>query len=247
MEQGAYAEMYEQEEAHWWFRGRRAVIAALLDRLELPGEVRILDAGCGTGRNLVELARRGRAVGVDPSPDAVEFCAKRGLEDVHCAGLEALPFADGEFGLVVAFDVVEHVHDDVAALSELRRVAAPRAALLLTVPAYQWMWSEHDVHLHHFRRYRLSLLSERATEAGWAVETATYFNTLLFPPAALARLAARLAPRAGHTDLDRTGKLANSLLYKPMQLEAALIARGARLPFGVSLAMVCRNPTSAPG
>lgn len=242
MEDLAYAEMYEQEDVHWWFKGRRAVIWALLSRAGLPASARILDAGCGTGRNLVEFGSLGPAVGVDPSPDAVAFCHERGLDDVQVAGLESLPFEAGRFDLLLACDVLEHVEDDLGALRELRRVAAPGAKLLVTVPAYQWMWTEHDVHLHHLRRYTMGLLQHRAREAGWQISEASYFNTALFPLAAVARLAAKLSPRHGRTDLDRTpGGLVNHALQAPFHLEAALIARGVRLPFGVSAGMVCSN------
>src|SRR5580704_7412091 len=103
MEERAYAETYEEEERHWWFRGRRAVIWALLGQAQLPPDPRVLDAGCGTGRNLVEFGPLGTAVGVDPSADAVDFCRRRGIDNVHRAGLEDLPFATGEFELVLAF------------------------------------------------------------------------------------------------------------------------------------------------
>lgn len=247
VEETAYAEMYEQEDAHWWFRGRRAVIRALLGRAGLPPRPRLLDAGCGTGRNLVELAGLGPASGVDPSPSAVAFCRARGLEDVHQAGLEALPFGDGQFDLLLACDVVEHVDHDVAALRELHRVAAPGATLLLTVPAYQWLWTDHDVQLHHRRRYTLPTLSDRAVEAGWAPTVATYFNSLLLPVVAPLRVASRWRPspaggRGGRTDLDRTPAVLNDALALPMRLEAAMIARGARLPAGVSAALLCRRP-----
>jgi len=131
--------MHALEDNHWWFRGRRAVIWALVDRVDLPTKVRLLDAGCGTGRAL------GTATGVDPSPGAVAFCHERGLDDVHRAGLESLPFSPDQFDLVLASDVLEHVPDDVGALSELRRVVSAGGILLMTVPAYQWMWTEHDV------------------------------------------------------------------------------------------------------
>ena len=245
VEETAYAEMYELEDVHWWFRGRRAVIRALLGRAGLPPQPRLLDVGCGTGRNLVELAGLGPASGADPSASAVAFCRARGLADVHQAGLEALPFEDRAFDLLLACDVVEHVDHDVAALGELRRVAKPGGTLLLTVPAYQWLWTDHDVQLHHRRRYTLGTLQRRAEAAGWSPLFATYFNTILLPVVAPARLASRWrsrrAPRrAGHTDLDRTPAALNGALELPMRLEARLIARGTRLPAGVSAALLCR-------
>jgi SAM-dependent methyltransferase len=242
MEEGAYAEMYGLEDAHWWFRGRRAVIRALLDHAKLPPKVRLLDAGCGTGRNLVEFGSLGSAAGVDPSADAVAFCQERGLHDVRQAGLETLPFGPGEFDLLLACDVLEHVEDDGGALTELRRVASAGGMLLITVPAYQWMWTEHDVQLHHFRRYTLRNLRFRVRDAGWDLVRATYFNSMALPLVAAARLAERPSSRRGHTDLDRTPAILNGVLELPMKLEAIMIGHGARLPAGVSLGMLCRNP-----
>ncbi|HEX6476236.1 MAG TPA: class I SAM-dependent methyltransferase, partial [Acidimicrobiales bacterium] len=124
MEEEVYAEHYEQEDRHWWFRGKRAVIWALVHRVDLPDKPRVLDAGCGTGRTLVDLGALGPAAGVDPSGDAVAFCHRRGLDTVRLGGLEGLPFEAGGFDLLVASDVLEHVQDDHRALLELRRVAA---------------------------------------------------------------------------------------------------------------------------
>lgn len=239
----AYTEMYEQEDVHWWFRGRRAVIWALLHRAELPASPRLLDAGCGTGRNLVEFGSLGPAAGVDPSPDAVAFCHERGLNDVRCAGLEELPFDSGRFDVLLACDVLEHVRDDIGALRELRRVAAKGATLLITVPAYEWMWTDHDVALHHFRRYTSGALHRRVLEAGWRPLTATYFNSIMLPLVAPARLASRWSSRRrGRTDLDRTPALVNGALEVPLRMEAAIIRRGGRLPAGVSVAMLCGRP-----
>jgi SAM-dependent methyltransferase len=237
--------MYHQEEVHWWFRGRRDVIWALIGRAGLPPSPRLLDAGCGTGRNLVEFGALGPATGVDPSADAVAFCHDRGLADVQVAGLEALPFDDGRFDLLLACDVLEHVADDAGALGELWRVAAPGAALVLTVPAYQWLWTDHDVALHHLRRYTRRPLCRLVVEAGWRPVQATYFNSLLLPVVAAARLAARRSNRPGRTDLGRTPAGLNGALELPLRLEAAAIRRGARLPAGVSVGMVCTKAPSA--
>jgi SAM-dependent methyltransferase len=248
MEGGAYAEMYQLEEDHWWFRGRRRIIWALLERSHIGASPRFLDAGCGTGRNLVEFGHLGPAGGVDPSQEAVDFCLQRGLRNVKRAGLEDLPFEKASFDLLLASDVIEHVEDDGAALRELLRVAAPGACLVITVPAYQWMWTEHDVQLHHFRRYTLSQLTERVRSAGWEVSQATYFNTVLFPIVAAARVTERLrekragSSRSGHTDLDRTPAVLNGMLGAPFRLEAAAVKRGIRLPVGVSAGVLARKP-----
>jgi hypothetical protein len=130
--------------------------------------------------------------------------------------------------------VLEHVADDAAALAELRRVAAPGARLVITVPAYRWLWSAHDDSHHHLRRYTARGLRARVRAAGWRPLVETYFNSLLLAPIA----AVRLLTRSDDSDYERTGPLLNRALTVPMRAEAAAIARGARLPAGVSVAMV---------
>jgi SAM-dependent methyltransferase len=231
----AYAEMRALEERHWWFRGRRAVLHALLRRVPRPGPL-LLDAGCGTGRNLVEF---GPGRGVDPAPESVAACRERGL-DVVQASLDALPFGDASFDLLLATDVLEHVDDDVAALRELRRVAAPGAVLLVTVPAHPGLWSAHDVALHHRRRYRRAEVLERLRAAGWEPVVVTWWNAFLLPLIWLARRRSRTG-----TDHDRTPAWANGVLELPLAVEARLVGRGVALPFGVSLAVAAKADAQA--
>lgn len=240
MRESAYRKHYEVEDRHWWFRGRWAVVEALLSRADLPAEPRILDAGCGTGGNLSRYEHLGRATGVDPSPEAVRFCEERGLASVHRAGLEELPFEAGSFDLIAATDVLEHIADEGRALAELRRVAAPGGALLLTVPAYMWLWTREDDNLHHQRRYTKRRLLAAVRGAGWEPRVATYFNSILLPPIALARL---MPERSGEkkADLERTSAFLNKPLALPMRTEARLIRWGASLPAGVSVGVVCRR------
>jgi SAM-dependent methyltransferase len=238
--EAAYREHFEREDRHWWFRGRRAVVEALLAHTALPAEPRILDAGCGTGGNLLRYSRLGEATGVDPSREAVRFCRERGLDSVEQAGVEELPFADDSFDLIVATDVIEHVAAEQEALRELRRVALPGGALLLTVPAYMWLWSAEDEKLHHKRRYTRRRLCEAVAQAGWEPRLATYFNSLLLPAIALARLAPRRSD-GDKTDLQRTPAALDGPLALPMRFEARLIRGGLRLPAGVSVGIVCRK------
>jgi ubiquinone/menaquinone biosynthesis C-methylase UbiE len=240
LEQHAYREQFELEDNHWWFAGRRAVIWALLERTGMPAGVHLLDAGCGTGRNLQEFARLGTAQGVDFSSDAIEFCRRRGVQGISQGEIEHLPFGDGSFDLILATDVLEHLADDVAAMRELRRVAAPRGRLLVTAPAYQWLWSQHDVSHHHYRRYTLRLLRERLGSAGWRPLAWSYFNTALLAPIAAVRMLTRRrpVPDGERPDLALTPPALNRVLDRPMRLEAGLIRRGATLPAGVSIGLV---------
>ena len=241
MEQQAYRQQFELEDGHWWFAGRRAVIWALARRGGVTTGARVLDAGCGTGRNLLEFAALGPVTGVDAAPEAVDFCRRRGVGDVALGRLEQLDLPDGAFDLVLATDVLEHLRDDRAAMRELRRVAAPNARLLVTVPAYRWLWSQHDVAHHHFRRYTLAQLRERLVACGWHPLTWSYFNSLLLPPIAAVRVLGRRHGDeiAQRPDLRLTPAGLDRVLAQPMRAEAAVIARGGRLPAGVSIGMVC--------
>lgn len=240
MEEVVYDSVHRLEDTHWWFRGRRAVIHALLEGVELPAEPRLLDGGCGTGRNIAEFGSPGRAWGVDSSEKAVEFCRRRGLEGVTQGDLSNLGFDSGQFDLLLLADVIEHLDDDVRVLAELRRVAADGAVLVVTTPAYPWLWSEFDEAVHHKRRYRRGELQEKARAAGWSPVRSTYFNSILLPPIALARKLRLIRSRGERTEMEATPGLLNPVLYAPMRAEAGLLRRGARLPFGVSIGLVCR-------
>jgi SAM-dependent methyltransferase len=241
MEEWRYRELYEIEDRHWWFRSRRRLVAALLRRAAPPSTARILDAGCGTGRNLVDYARLGAAEGVDASAEAVEFCHRRGLSGVRRAPLEDLPFEDGRFDLIVATDVIEHLDDDVRALTELWRVAGPDARLAVTVPAYRWLWSAHDESLHHHRRYTAPRLAAAMRAAGWQPDVTTYLFATMLPAVAAVRGARRVAGDGdGASDLELGPPSLNRLLELPARGEARVIARGGRLPAGVSVGMVAR-------
>jgi SAM-dependent methyltransferase len=241
VEQEVYRLLYELEDRHWWFRGREAVVDALLHGVATKPRPRILDAGCGAGRNVRRYSRLGPVDGFDPSEDAVAFCRERGLSQVRLAGIEDLPYESASFDLLMATDVLEHVADEAAALRELRRVAAPGAALIMTVPAYQWMWSSEDVRLGHRRRYTKRRLAAAVQAGGWRLAFVSYFNLALLPAIAVARLLRDLLPRKGHPELSLTPRALDPILAAPMRLEARLIKAGIPLPAGVSIAITCRR------
>ena len=164
------------------------------------------------------------------------FCHARGLDQVKQSGVEQLPFPDAGFDLVTATDVLEHIADDHRAARELRRVTKPGGRLLVTVPAYEWLWSQHDDSHQHQRRYTLRRLRSTLTGAGWRPSLQTYFNSILLAPIAFVRTAARDGERS---DYDMAPGPLNQVLSLPMRTEAAFIARGGRLPAGVSIGMVC--------
>jgi SAM-dependent methyltransferase len=238
--------LLDVDEQHWWARGRRQIIRAELDQLELPSDARILDAGCGSGRTLEELVDYGTVAGVELSPDAAEVARGRGCGEVHVGRLEELPWPAEHFDLITCLDVIEHIPDDRAALREMRRVTKPSGWLLTTVPAYQALWSYHDVANHHYRRYERDTLRAAATDVGWRVERMTSFNTVLLGPAAVVRLAKRRFRRNGaereqQHDLHLGPAWLNGVLERPMRAEANWLRRGHTLPAGLSLLAVLQN------
>ena len=237
--------MITADERHWWYRGRRRILRATLDDLELPSPCRILDAGCGSGRTLDELRDYGDACGVDVSQEAVDATRARGHE-AHVGSVMDLPFADATFDLVTCLDVVEHTPDDRRTLSELRRVTRPGGMLLLTVPAHPLLWSAHDEANLHYRRYTRGSLIDAAVDADWAIGETTYFNAALLAPAAVVRLARRHAPK-GRSEFSLTPPALDRVLEWPSRAEAALLQHGVRVPFGLSLLAVVRAAGTGTG
>ena len=241
------AAMLAHDEDHWWYRGRRRVLLAELERLPLAPGARLLDAGCGSGRTLDLLARFGVASGVDLSSVAVAAARRRGHPDVEQAPVESLPFDDATFDIVTCLDVIEHTPDDQATLSELCRVTRPGGLLLVTVPAYPSLWSHHDEVNLHFRRYGRGQLRSVATASGWTVVRDTHFNALLLAPAAAVRkLSACRDDGTVRSDLDATPAAADRLLELPLAAEARLLRRGGRLAAGLSILMVLRRDVRPP-
>jgi SAM-dependent methyltransferase len=233
---------HRAEDRHWWYRGRRSVLEGVVAGLHLPARARILDAGCGSGRNMVDLSSHGAVTGIELSDVSVQVARARDVGDVIAGSVLQMPFDSDSFDLAASLDVIEHLEDDLGALRELRRVVAPGGSLLVTVPAYPWLWSGHDEINHHYRRYTRRSLQRVAEQAGWQQIRTTHFNSLLLPAAILLRILDRLSRKTTESSLDLwvPPRPLNWLLERPLALEAALIARGGRIPAGLSLLAVFR-------
>jgi SAM-dependent methyltransferase len=248
MDPAEFQSMIAVDDHHWWYRGRRRIVISQIAQLDLPANAQLLDAGCGSGRTLDELSHFGVVAGCDLNPLAIEAAKSRGHSDVRLGRLEELPFEDHSFDLVTCLDVVEHVSDDLRAFTELRRVTRPGGHLLVTVPAYQWLWSQHDVANHHMRRYRRSTLLPVAEAAGWQPVRDTYFYSWLLPAAAIVRETKRVIQRVGtnskapNSELDSTPSALDAALVKMSATENKWLKRGRRLPAGLSLLALFANP-----
>lgn len=246
MDISMYQDFYNLEEKHWWFRGRRRIIFSLLGQhLPEKEKLEILDVGCGTGSTLKELEKRGHAMGVDVSEEAVKFCKLRGCRNVYKIDGQGLSFKDEMFDLVLALDVIEHITDDSAALWEYYRITKHNGILLLTVPAYNFLWGAHDEINEHKRRYAADELRRKVEETGFAVGKLAYFNTILFPFVLLARMGQRLMKMVNgrhkpRSDLRLYPAIVNDILEAVFILEERLLRR-YDLPYGVSLICVAKK------
>ena len=238
-----YPILYEVEESHWWYVGRRQIIHSLVEKIRASlgtPDPRILDVGCGTGANLKMLAAHGRAEGVDISTQAIEFCRERGLDSVKLGAAEQLPYDDGSFDIVTALDVIEHLDDDVAGLREMRRVLCGEGRLLVFVPAFMFLWGVQDEVSNHRRRYTLPSLLRAVEAAGFSVEWASYANISFFVPVLVVRSVMRWLRLRAATEYGINISLLNGPFSSLFAAERFILKSG-RLPFGVSAVCIARR------
>ena len=235
MERAVYRHMADLDQRHWWYLGRRRVIETLIERLARPpADGRILEVGCGTGHNLSMLRKFAEvdAVELDESVRAIaERRLGRQVISDRLPELQGVP--DKAYDLIGAFDVIEHIHDDRAALQAIARKLRPGGELVLTVPAHPWMWSAHDVVNHHKRRYSKRSLETLIRASPLRLVAIGYLNSLLFPLALAQRMASKISGKQD-AQLGIPPEPLNKALTSIFAAERHLIGR-LPLPPGLSL------------
>lgn len=243
MDHDVYRRMAEIQDRHWWYEARRRILASCLKKLKLPGNAKILEAGCGPGANLKMLAQFGDVWGFEPDEFAINHCrAYSGISPSHLeTGFLPAPIPfDKTFDLIGAFDVIEHVQQDKEALASLYNLTKPGGYALFTVPAFPFLWSQHDIVNHHHRRYVLPQFETLLREAGFEIEMISYYNMLLFPLVAVVRFIKKILNLHDNPDEALPGPLINKFLQFVFAAERHFLGR-VPLPFGVSIIAVCRR------
>lgn len=240
MDSKIYQQMVVLEKEHWWFVARRSILDQVIRKLNLPQDSDIFEAGCGTGGNLEMLSPHGRVYAMELDDEARSFASKREVGYIQAGYLpHVIPFEEKRFDLIVILDVLEHLEKDLDSLKALYKRLKKDGWLLITVPAYPWLWTRQDDLLHHKRRYVLPHLYDLVHSAGYQVHFVSYFNSVLFPLIAGVRLLQRLTYKGGN-DLTMPSKLINQLLTSLFSVERYVIGR-LSIPFGVSLLLIAQR------
>jgi SAM-dependent methyltransferase len=239
MEQDFYDDLYQTEEYHWWQKAKRRVCLELIHRYRSGTNLKIIDIGCGTGKNTEELKSFGLAFGLDSAGQALDYCRKRGLVRLLGGQSERLPLAKSRFDIATLLDILEHA-DDRKTLAEVHRILRREALLILHVPAYPWLWSRWDEALHHRKRYTKKALKKLMQFSGFEVRYVSYLFSFLVIPTLILRKFKSLRRRPYGSDFRIGSPLTNRLFFGLFSIEDR-IRRLCPIPFGTSLVCVARK------
>ncbi len=244
MDKAYYKSYYDYERNHWWFRARSEILSwYIVKNVAKERKLKILNVGVATGATTSMLQRMGDVTSLEYEQDCIDFVKDKVDFEIIQGSILQLPFMDNQFDLVCAFDVIEHVEDDKLAAKEMARVCVPGGSVMVTVPAFMSLWSEHDEINHHFRRYtQSSLLTTFQSVKGGAVKFISYFNSILFVPIFLARKLSNIFSRkqneSMHSDFEKFNPgILNNALFQIMKSEELFHSARIKLPVGVSLSL----------
>ncbi len=243
MEIQEYRNIYQNEDTHVYYHQIHQLILDLIKcYISHPANLKILDAGCGTGLLGVKLKKYGEVVGIDISSQAIKFAKKRGL-NVKKASIMKIPYPDNNFDVVTSVDVLYHkwVSDDVGALSEIQRVLKPGGLLIMRLPAYEWLRRHHDKVVYTKHRYVKRELKKILSMAGYSILKITYIQPLFLPVSIFTVIIERLFNNKITSDIRRVPKVVNTILNQIARLEMKTV-KYCDYPFGIGLLSVAQKP-----
>ena len=241
MDRNVYLRMSELDATHWWFVARRCILRDQITSLQLSPGARVLEAGAGPSGNLDMLSEFGELDAFELDEGARRIAAARSGIEIRPGALpDDIDYAPASFDLIVALDVIEHIEADRESVQALAQLLRPGARLMITVPAYGWLWSFHDDRHHHKRRYTRSTARRLVEEAGLVVEKCSHFNTILLPLIVATRLVKKVAGAADSPDDNMPSPFVNAVLLRIFSAERHLL-RHLSLPIGVSILCIARR------
>ena len=232
------------EDQNWWNEGRRRILCSFTKTITNKTDLRILDVGCGPGGTSTAFSIFGTVMGVDSSTAALKIALRRGLR-VFKSTLLTIPLKDKSFDLITALDVIEHIPEEKKVLTEINRILKPDGFVVITVPAFQFLWSEHDVAVSHVRRYNIPSLRSSLHDAGFSIVRISHFVSFVFPLVALYRIMTKSGTKKSNPkpNLHKLPQFVNNILEKILFLENNLLKK-FNLPFGVSIICVAKKSKS---
>ena len=242
MDQKFYQEYYKLEREGWWFKARLSILENYCQAIITNPDMKILNVGAATGATSEMLSKYGKVTSLEYD----EFCCKflkekTGIEAIN-ASLTELPFENNSYDMICAFDVIEHIENDNKAVKEIYRVLKPKGKYFITVPAFQSLWSNHDVVNHHFRRYKKKQLNKLIESTNLKIDHSTYFNFWLFIPISITRFILNNIPRKKDSNLSgsdneilQSSNIINRILYRIFHSEKFLLRLNIKFPFGISI------------
>jgi len=243
MQEIVYHTNFELEDSYWWFVARNRIVKSMIEnRTELKLGNTILDVGCGTGGFAKLISDKFNPICLDTSSIALDYCKRRGLENIHNSLLIDFPTSQYDISAVTMLDVLEHIENEREVLKQVYKLLPNKGWLIATVPAYQKLWSKHDEIHHHFRRYNRFDFISILRESGFSIKFSSYFNAILFFPALLKRFIDKItsAEKKKIEPVEEVSPLINNLFTKLFLLEKSLL-NTASLPFGLSIIAIVQK------
>lgn len=243
MQEIVYHINYELENSYWWFVARKKILRDLIQRYCLfNNETNLLDVGCGTGGFASFISQYCNVICLDTSDLALSYCKKRGLNNLYQGTLEEFNTDNNKIQIISMLDVVEHIENDKRVIERAYELLEENGCLIITVPAYKWLWSEHDeIHMHK-RRYTKKEIVKLIESAGFKIVFATYFNFFLFPTVALMRIIEILLKTKKKIErpVVPVPTFINIILEKIFSLEKYFL-KFFKFPFGLSILIIAKK------